>query len=965
MTFPNFEFTDKSLTILASATRLAGNMKNSEVGVVHLALALLVDDVDLIQSEPQNWPEPELPTFFWSLISKQGVQPEHIVRVLKRLIVERPSTPLKDTQLPAKAPGRTGLFSIFKRRPRSSPGPQSLSPNPAPNVDSSPRLSTAFERVPDVARKIQEQMHDRYIAPDHLLLALIQDDKSEVAIALSENAVKISDLRGDITQSRQSRKIMSRKAGSHLEALNKYALNLTALAKEGKIDPVIGRDEEIRRVICILCRRTKNNPVLIGEPGVGKTAVAEAIAQRIADADANPTEGMVGKSVPDSLRGTVFSLNMGALMAGTSGRGDYEERIKAVLDEIEESENNGDQVILFIDELHLIMAGKQAGGGSGMDAANLFKPLLARGKLRCIGATTLAEYRECIEKDGALERRFAQVMINEPTVSEAITILRGLREKYEGHHGVYIMDSALVTCVRLASRYLTARRLPDSAIDLMDEACAVIKVRRETVPEELDKLRRKVYRLEIDQKGLMRDGSDQELLQTAQRDLASARLELLTLDQKYENEKKRRDRIVNIRKRMGEIKGRKEIAEKEGNISLASRLGSELKELQGQIKQDETSPDTVNPEIIAEIVYRWTSIPATKLLASEKEKLLKLGDTLTQSVVGQPEAVRAVTRAIQMSGNDLTNGSRPIASFLFTGPSGTGKTLLTKAVISFPKLQRYFKVNEFQRSQLATFLFNSPDAMVRIDASEYSEKFTISRLIGAPPGYVGHDQGGQLTEYVRRKPYCLVLVDEVEKACGEFCALFLQILDDGRLTDGQGRTVSFRNCIIIMTSNLGAMLPNDKGKRSECQHRNQVMEEVREHFRPEFLNRLDDIIIFQTLSTDVMGEIVNIRLKELQERLDRKKLTLDIGDEAKRYLAEAGYSKEYGARPLERKIQSEIVHPLSRLLLEDRVREGESVRVRITLTNGRRLCIVPNHNAILNSCNDGQRDVDEGLNFGY
>jgi len=665
---------------------------------------------------------------------------------------------------------------------------------------------------------------------------------------------------------------------------------------------------------------------LIGEPGVGKTSIAEGLAQRI-----------VNRDVPASLIGRLFSLDMGALMAGAKYKGEYEERIKSVLNEVEKSSEEGNTVILFIDELHLIMAGSGSEGG-GMDAANLFKPLLARGKLRCIGATTLAEYRKYIEKDAAFERRFAQVLVNEPSVPETISILRGIREKYEVHHGVRILDGALISAATLAHRYLTSRRLPDSAIDLIDEACASVRVTRETDPEEIDKLQRRKLELEVEIHALERekDQASKDRLTTARKAIAEVEDQLRPLKAAYEAEKSRGNEINEVRRKIDELKVKADEAERRYDLATASDLRyyaipdlqTRLKDLESRRAQEDaenenSSADTVTPEQIAEIVGRWTSIPVTRLMSTEKEKLLRLERVLADSVVGQPEAVRAVANAIRLSRSGLANAQRPIASFLMAGPSGTGKTLLSKT--------------------LATILFDSPDAMIRIDGSEYSEKHSIARLIGAPPGYVGHDAGGQLTEYVRRKPYCIVLIDEIEKASREFVTLFLQVLDDGRLTDGQGRVVDFRNTVIIMTSNLGAAYLNDMGQGPvNAQTKELVMGSIRGHFPPEFINRIDEIVVFRTLSRNNVLKIVDVRLKEVQERLADRKITLAVDETAKQFLSSIGYSPTYGARPLNRAIQSELLNPLSVMILSDQVMDGETVKVTFDGPRNK-LVIVPNH----------------------
>ncbi|GBE77955.1 Heat shock protein [Sparassis crispa] len=896
----NLNFTDKTQESLGAAVQLAKDYANAQVHPAHLAFVLLNEGAGEqglpggVSSQPS-----QSSSLFSSVIQKTGGDPA----ILKR-----------------------GLQKIIVRLPAQSPPPDEIS------------LSSGALKVLREAESLRKTMHDSYIAQDHLLAALIKD--SSIAPVLKEAGLTEAALQTSIEQLRGNRRVESKSAEQGFDALNKYAVDLTALAAEGKLDPVIGRDNEIRRAIRILCRRTKNNPILLGEPGVGKTAIAEGLAQRI-----------VNRDVPASLIGRLYSLDMGALMAGAKYKGEYEERVKSVLNEVEKAAEEGAGIILFIDELHLIMAGRGAEGG-GMDAANLFKPLLARGKLRCIGATTLAEYRKYIETDAALERRFAQVLVNEPTVAETISILRGIRDKYEVHHGVRILDGALIQAATLAHRYLTSRRLPDSAIDLVDEACASVRVTRETAPEAIDKLRRRKLELEVEIHALERekDQASKERLEHARKAIADVGDQLQPLQAAYEAEKARGDEIQNVRRRIDELKAKADEAERQYDLATASDLRYyALPDLQNRLAQLEAKKaeedvamgggtDTVTPEQISEIVARWTNIPVTRLLSTEKEKLLRMEKILSQSVVGQPEAVRAVANAIRLSRSGLGNAQRPIASFLMAGPSGTGKTLLSKT--------------------LATILFDSPDAMIRIDGSEYSEKHSIARLIGAPPGYVGHDQGGQLTEYIRRKPYSIVLIDEIEKAAREFVTLFLQVLDDGRLTDGQGRVVDFRNTVIIMTSNLGAAFLNDMGEGPvKSQTRELVMGAIRAHFPPEFINRIDDIVIFRTLSRRNVLKIVDIRLREVQERLVDKKMVLDLDDQSKEYLMSIGYSPMYGARPLNRAIQSELLNPLSVMILSDRIREGETITVRFDGPHNR-LQIVPNHEPSVDSM-DVDYDVSD------
>ncbi|KAF9514058.1 hypothetical protein BS47DRAFT_1362009 [Hydnum rufescens UP504] len=893
-------FTDATGEVLVAAMSLAKENGHAEVYPAHM-VSVMIDDGGASVSGHSTGGRDQ--TFLQSVITKAGGDPTPLKRAIQKLIV---------------------------RLPVQQPIPETVS------------LGRSASSTIENARRIQKDSADSYVAQDHLLLALIQDQ--QIAAAFKEGNMNETAIKAAIKQIRGNRRVESKTAEKGFDALAKYAVDLTKLAEEGKLDPVIGRDNEIRRMIRILCRRTKNNPVLIGEPGVGKSALAEGLAQRI-----------VKRDVPASLFGRLFSLDMGALMAGAKYKGEYEERVKSVLKrslslpEIEKNADEGIGIILFIDELHLIMAG---GGGEGMDAANLLKPMLARGKLSCIGATTLAEYRKYIEKDAAFERRFAQVIVSEPSVADTISILRGISEKYEVHHGVRILDSALFQAATLAHRYLTSRRLPDSAIDLVDEACASVRVARETAPEAIDALERRKLQLEVEIHALSRekDLASKERLQAAKKAVADVEEQLRPLRAAHDAENERGNEIAKVRRRIDELKAKADDAERRYDLAVASDLRyyaipdlqKRLQSLEATVQAQHDASgvvgtDTVTPEAIAEIVGRWTGIPVTRLLSTERDKLIQMEKTLSSSIIGQPEAVKAVANAIRLSRSGLSSENRPIASFLFAGPSGTGKTLMSKT--------------------LATILFDSPDAMIRIDGSEYSEKHSISRLIGAPPGYVGHDSGGQLTEYVRRKPYAIVLIDEIEKACREFVTIFLQVLDDGRLTDGQGRVVDFRNTVIIMTSNLGAAYLNALGPGPIPAHvRELVMGAIETHLPPEFRNRIDEIIIYRPLSRSNVRKIVDLRLKEFEQRLAPKKLRLDLDDAAKDYLGSIGYSPSYGARPLNRAMQEQILNPLAMHLLQEKVREGEMVRVRFDGPSNH-LKLIPNHRGVATPV-EAEEDMD-------
>jgi ATP-dependent Clp protease ATP-binding subunit ClpB len=766
-----------------------------------------------------------------------------------------------------------------------------------------PGASPALTRVLAAALDLAVSMKDDFTASEHLLIALAGTESSARKV-LADAGLTEAGLREGLTAVRGSRRVTSQDAESTYEALEKYSVDLTLAAEDGKLDPVIGRDAEIRRVIQVLSRRTKNNPVLIGEPGVGKTAVVEGLAQRVVAGD-----------VPDSLKGRrVLSLDLAAMVAGAKYRGEFEERLKAVLEEIKDA---GGQVITFIDELHTVV-GAGAGGDSAMDAGNMLKPMLARGELHMIGATTLDEYRERIEKDPALERRFQQVFVGEPTVEDTIQILRGIQEKYEAHHGVRITDAALVAAATLSDRYITGRQLPDKAIDLIDEAASRLRMEIESSPEEIDQLRRQVDRLKMEEFALDKETDDasKERLAVLRADLADKEEELRGLDARWEQEKTSLEGEGELRRQLDQLRIEADKLTREGNLEAASEiLYGRIPALEGQIAQvEETEASGLEPlvgeevgaEQVADVVEAWTGIPTGRLLEGETAKLLRMEDVIGERLIGQQDAVRAVSDAVRRSRAGIADPNRPTGSFLFLGPTGTGKTELAKS--------------------LADFLFDDERAIVRIDMSEYSEKHSVARLVGAPPGYVGYDEGGQLTEAVRRRPYSVVLLDEVEKAHPEVFDILLQVLDDGRLTDGQGRTVDFRNTLLILTSNLGSAYLVDPTLDAE-KKRESVLATVRASFKPEFLNRLDEIVVFDALSRDELARIVDLQLALLEQRLAVRRITISVTDAARAWLAETGYDPAYGARPLRRLIQSSIGDPLSRMLIGGEVTDGGAVLV--------------------------------------
>ena len=845
-------FTEKSREALATAQGLAAQYGHQEVDAEHLALALVNQEDGFVPR----------------VLERAGVAPKALVTALEAVLKKRPSV---------RGPGaEMGTITI------------------------SQRVAKAIANAEALAKRLR----DEYVSVEHIFAELLREPAStglgQVAADAGLSAEKFTETMMAV---RGPHRVTSANPEESYEALSKYGRNLVEAASKGKLDPVIGRDAEIRRVIRILSRRTKNNPVLIGEAGVGKTAIAEGLAYRIVKGD-----------VPEGLKNkTIFALDMGALIAGAKYRGEFEERLKAVLSEVQKSEG---QIILFIDELHTIVgAGKTDGA---MDAGNLLKPLLARGELHCIGATTLDEYRKYIEKDPALERRFQTVLVEEPSVEDTISILRGLKERFEVHHGVRISDSSIVEAVVLSNRYITDRQLPDKAIDLIDEAAAMIRTEIDSLPTELDEANRKVMQLEIEREALRKETDDasRERLEKLENELRNLQMTQAELKGQWENEKG----VINVvRDLKGEIEQTRlaiEDATRRGDLQTASELKyAKLPELEKRLHEAENGQEAprllkqeVRPDDVADIVARWTGIPVTRLLQSERDKLIHLPDKLHERVIGQDEAVQAVADAVLRTRAGLSDPSRPQGSFIFLGPTGVGKTELCKA--------------------LAEALFDSEENIVRLDMSEYMEKHSVARLIGAPPGYVGYDEGGQLTEAVRRKPYSVILFDEIEKAHPDVFNTLLQLLDDGRLTDSQGRTVDFRNTIVIMTSNIGSykMLDgiNPDGSFASDVY-TEVMGGLRQHFKPEFLNRVDETVLFKPLLPEQIGQIIDLQLRRLQKRLEERKITLELTEAAHEFIGDAAYDPHYGARPLKRYLQSHVETPLAKFIIGGQVRDDQRV----------------------------------------
>ncbi|KAI9293440.1 hypothetical protein K502DRAFT_318294 [Neoconidiobolus thromboides FSU 785] len=850
-------FTDKTIKVINSSIDLAKEFGNSQITPVHLCSSLF-DNED---------------GFLKNVINKAGGDAANCERGIKKLLVKLPS---------------------------QTPAPTDVS------------LASSMQKLLQEATQLSKKMKDSFVAVDHLILAMLEE--KDILQAFKDGGATKKSIENALTQIRGNRKVDSKSAEETYEALSKYAVDLIELANSGKIDPVIGRDEEIRRVIRVLSRRTKNNPVLIGEPGVGKTAIVEGLAMRI-----------VRKDVPANLQCKLFSLDMGALIAGAKYRGEFEERLKAVLKEVKDSKEG---IILFIDEIHLVLgAGKTDGA---MDAANLLKPMLARGELRCIGATTLDEYRQHVEKDAAFERRFQQVLVGEPSVTDTISILRGIKEKYEIHHGVKISDTALVAAAQLSSRYITNRFLPDKAIDLVDEACANTRVQLDSQPEVIDQLERRLLQLEVEATALGKEknSASQARLEEVQEEMSRLKDEIRPLKLKYETEKGNLDEIRDLKQKLDDLKSKADEAERKSDLAKAADIRyyaipdvkKRIEEITLQRKTELEAMDENNNQLLTEIVgveqinevvSRWTGIPVSKLNKTQIDKILSLSEHLSNRVVGQAQAVEVVSDAIQRSRAGLSREHQPTGSFLFLGPTGVGKTELAKA--------------------LAGELFDDEKLMLRLDMSEYMEQHSVSRLIGAPPGYVGYDEGGQLTEAVRRRPYSVVLLDEIEKAHPKVLNVLLEVLDDARLTDGKGRVVDFSNTVIIMTSNVGQeiILNSNEDTRSNSLQQ-KVMDQVKTHFRPEFLNRLDDIVIFNRLKNDNLQKIVKLQISSINHRLLSRDIQLEVSEEGINYILKQSYDPLYGARPLKRYLEKYLITNISRMLLKGELFDHSTVFIDVS-----------------------------------